>query len=394
MKQIDRRIVIVGAFIFIVGLAFGIMKFLIAQKEEPFMRPPVEAKRYVKTEKVDYKTIVSPVKAPGRIKSISEVDIISEASGKIQVPGVALKKGSKFEQGDVLFTIYPDEAALALKAKKSQFLNRLANLMPDISIDYPEYEDKFREFFNKIDIDKDLPEFPKIENEKIKIFLASRNVLSEYYSILKDQLQLKRHTIIAPFQGTYSEVYMEEGAFANVGGRIAHAIRTDILELEVPLERFDAAWVNLGDPVTVQSDMRDIKWQGKVIRKSQFVDPQTQSQNIFVQIKNNQKKSLLNGEYLSATFPGHPVENVMEIPRNVVFNTNEVFIVTGQSLQKQKINIIKLNEKTLIFNGLEEGSILVMQPLINVQEGTLVEIQKNQEENKVEESAKKTVKDS
>jgi hypothetical protein len=37
------------------------------------------------------------------------------------------------------------------------------------------------------------------------------------------------------------------------------------------------------------------------------------------------------------------------------------------------VNIIKLNEKTLIFNGLKEGEMLVMQPLINVLEGTLVE---------------------
>jgi hypothetical protein len=66
----------------------------------------------------------------------------------------------------------------------------------------------------------------------------------------------------------------------------------------------------------------------------------------------------------------------MEVPRNVVFNTNEVFIVENNRLSKKTINIIKLNEKTLIFNGLEEGDILVTQPLVNVQEGTLVEINK------------------
>jgi hypothetical protein len=37
-------------------------------------------------------------------------------------------------------------------------------------------------------------------------------------------------------------------------------------------------------------------------------------------------------------------------------------------------NVIKENEKTLVFNGLDEGEILVMQPLINVLEGTLVEM--------------------
>ena len=187
MKQIDRRIVIVTAFIFIVGLAFGLMKYLIAQKPEPFRRPAVIAKRFVKAEKIKYKTILSPVVAPGRVSSISEIDIVAEASGKIQTSNISLKKGAEFSKGDVLFTIYPDEVKLALKSKKSQYLNSLANLLPDIKIDYPDYEERFRNFFNSIDVDRWLPEFPKIENEKLEIFLASRNVLSDYYGILKVQ---------------------------------------------------------------------------------------------------------------------------------------------------------------------------------------------------------------
>ena len=63
----------------------------------------------------------------------------------------------------------------------------------------------------------------------------------------------------------------------------------------------------------------------------------------------------------------------MEIPRNAVFNTNEVFVIVEDRLQKRQINIIKENEKTLIFNGLEESEMIVLQPLINVLEGTLVE---------------------
>jgi len=63
------------------------------------------------------------------------------------------------------------------------------------------------------------------------------------------------------------------------------------------------------------------------------------------------------------------------VPRNIVFNTNEVFVVSDNRIHKKQINIIKVNEKSLIFNGLKQGEIIVMQPLINVLEGTQVEIQ-------------------
>jgi len=380
MKTVDRRIIIVAAFIFIVGLSYGIMKFLIAQGEDPKMQSPVEAKRYVRAEPVEYQTIVSPVTATGRLASLAEVDVVAEASGKILASGISLKKGSRFSKGDVLFTIYPDEAALALKSRKSRFLNILANLLPDLAIDYPEDQQRFRGFFNSVDLDEKLPPFPDVTSEQLRIFLAGRDVLSEYYGIKKDELQLGRHTVVAPFDGTYKEVYMESGAYTNIGGRVARAIRTDLLELEVPLERFDAGWVSVGDRATVHSDERGFEWEGIVVRKSQFVDQDNQSQGVFIRIKDNTERPLLAGEYLRATFPGQPVEKVMEVPRNVVFNTNEVFIVNDARLHKRNIDIVKVNENTLLFEGLPEKQMLVMQPLINVQEGTRVEIHNEPQE--------------
>ncbi len=374
MKKIDRRIIIIGALIFIVGLAYGIMKFLIAQGEEPRMRPQKEVKRFVEAEAVKYETVVSPVSAPGRLRSLAEVDLVAEASGKIIGSEIPLKKGSTFEKGDVLFTIYPDEAALALQSRKSQFLNLLANLLPDLAIDFHEQEDQFRKFFNSVQIDKPLPSFPDVKSEKFRIFLASRNILSEYYGIKKDELRLSRHTVNAPFDGTYAEVIMEAGAYTNMGGRIARAIRTDILEMEVPLERFDANWVKVGDKAIIHSEKRNMTWEGYVVRKNQFVDASTQSQGVFIRVKNNPEKPLLTGEYLHAQFPGHPVAGVMEVPRNAVFNTNEVFIVNNNRLHKRNIDIVKVTEETILLKGLEQGQMLVMEPLINVSEGTKVEI--------------------
>lgn len=372
MRRIDRRIVIIASLIFILGLAYGLMRFLISQREGPPPKRIIEAKRFVQVDPVKYSTIISPVSGPGRLSSVTEIDLVAEASGKILKGDIPLKKGAQFSKGKVLFTIYPDEAELALKAKKSQFLNSLAIMLPDVAIDFPQYEEAFMSFFSSIGISDPLPEFPEIKDEKLRIFLAGKNVLSDYYSIRKDELQLSRHTVKAPFNGTLTDVYMEVGAYTNTGGRVARAIASDELELEVPLERFDAAWVKIGDPVIIHSEKRSLQWKGSVIRKSRFVDENTQSQSIFIKVNNHSEPSLLAGEYLTASFPGHPVDNVMEIPRNAVFNTNEVFVINNNRLRKKVINIVKINRNTLIFNGLPEGDSLVVQPLINVYEGTVV----------------------
>ncbi len=372
MKKIDRRIVIVISLIFIVGLSYGLMRFLISQKAEPPARRTIEARRYVEADIIKYDEVLSPISEPGRMSSFAEIDLSAEASGKIIRGDISLKKGSSFKKGDVIFSIYPDEAKLALKAKKSQFLNSLALLLPDIAIDFEDYENKFTSFFSSISIDNPLPSFPEVKEEKLQIFLSSKNILSDYYSIQKDELQLSRYIVRAPFSGTLTDVFLEAGAYTGMGGRVAHAIQTDLLELEVPLMRFDAAWVKIGDKVVVISENKAVKWTGVIKRKSQFVDESTQSQNVYVSIDNNTNHVLMSGEYLSATFPDIPVDNVMEIPRNAVFNTDEVFIVENKRLQNKTINIVKINTRTLLFNGLNEGDTLVTQPLINVYEGTIV----------------------
>ncbi len=375
MRKIDRRIVIVVSAIFILGLAFGLMRFLIAMKEEPPVRQTIESRRYVNVEPVKYSTIYSTVSEKGRLSSIAEVDIVAEASGKIEPGTVNLKKGASFSKGDVLFVVYPDEALLSLKARKSQYQNTLAGIIPDLVIDFPEAEEAFTDFFASINVEKPLPPMPEIKNNKMKIFLASRNVISEYYNIQRDELQLQRHTVRAPFNGTFIDVYMELGAYTNTGGKVGRAINTDHLELEVPMKRADAAWIQKGDPVTVSSEGA-YSWKGKVIRKSQFVDENTQSQTIFISIPYDPQKPLLAGEYLMATFPVRPIEGAMEIPRNSVFNSNEVFVARDGRLAKQQINVIKRNESSLIFNGLTEGDSVVVQQLINVSEGTLIQVDK------------------
>jgi membrane fusion protein, multidrug efflux system len=377
MRKIDRRIVVVISVLFILVLAYGLMRFLIAQKEAPPVRRSIEARRYVKVEPVKFTRISSEVSEEGRLSSTAEIDLVAEASGKIEAGKVALKTGAKFYKGDVLFEIYPDEAILSLKAQKSQYQNTLAGIIPDLAIDFPEAEAPFTSFFSSIELDKPLPPMPEISNDKLKIFLASRNVISEYYSIQRDQLQLKRRTVRAPFNGTYKEVYMEKGAYTNAGGRVARAIQTDHLELEVALNRADAAWVRTGDPVSVESEKRDLSWKGKVIRKGQFVDEGTQRQTIFIQISYDHSQALLAGEYLVANFPVRPIENAMEIPRNSVFNSDEVFVVREGRLAKEKIDVIKVNDRTLIFNGITEGDTLVVQQMINVSEGTLVQSDKS-----------------
>jgi len=362
-------LVIIGG----IGGALILQKWLTSMKPEPQTNEGTQSTRLVQTRLVDYRDITSFMEIPGRLSAGRTVEIISEVQGEILPGEIPLKKGQNFSKGQLLCTIYDKEQILTLKAGKSRFLNSLANALADIKFDYPDKYNKVLDFFNSVDINNKIPDLPEIKDNSLNIFLASRDILNQYYNIKIAEERLQKHYISAPFNGTFIDVSLEAGGIANPGTRIARIIKTDILELEVPVEVSNLQWVRKGDKVTVLDETRTNSWEGRVTRISEFVDPNTQSASVFVEIKNSPEKPVYAGMYLIATFTGKDIKNAMEIPRQAVFNQNQVFIIQDKTLRKMNIQIRKINTNTLIFNGLDEGVELVVEPLINVREGTVVE---------------------
>ncbi|HDQ44968.1 MAG TPA: HlyD family efflux transporter periplasmic adaptor subunit [bacterium] len=369
-----RKWIIIAGFLGILSFSFILMRYLFTLKPELPTRPPPVSERWVMAEPIRYSEILSPITGKGRVHSTAEVEVIAEASGRIEPGDQPLKKGQTFQKGQALLTIYRDEAELALKAQKSQFLNRVAVLLPDIQVDYPEYYGTFLEFFGAIRLDAPLPGLPEVDREPLRIFLASRNFLSDYFAVQQSELRLSRHTIRAPFQGVYTDVFLETGAYANTGSRIARIIATDALEVEVPIETANARWIRIGDPVVLVSEAREIEWRGPVTRVSHFVEDATQSRSVFVRVPLTGQNPLFSGEFLLARFEGTPVKDVMQIPRNALFNYNQVFLVLDGLLQIRTVDVVRLTENTALIKGPEPEMYVVTQPLINVSENSPVKI--------------------
>ncbi|PID62965.1 MAG: RND transporter [Ignavibacteriae bacterium] len=369
-----QKYIVIGVGIAIVLFAFLVMNILSGFKSEPKRVKEKEVLRSVKAAPVKYSKLKGKIISSGRVTSKSELFITAEVPGKIIKGNVPFKKGQSFSKGDLLLKIYDKEAGLKLKSSKSKFLNSLAGILPDLKIDFPDSYNNWYIFFENIDIEKDLPELPKINSTKEKVFLASRNLLSSYYDIKSLESNFKKYSIYAPFTGAITSVNVEVGGIAGMNMKLGSIINTQQYELEVPLNVKNDKWVKRGDEVVIKNNLETETWKGRVIRKSSNLDVKTQSLSVFVQIYNNQKTPIYKGEYLKAYFNSLQVNDAMEIPRNAVFNTNEVFVVRDNLLAKEKINIIKVNENSIFFNGLKEKTLIVIEPLVNARENTKVKV--------------------
>ena len=372
IKKHSHGIVTAITIAVLIGFSYQVMAYLISLKKEPDRRPPTIPVRTVIVRKYEPGRVTSPVTADGRVVSTQEINVSTEVRGKILEGDITIKKGQKFKKNDVLIRIFDGNAVNSLRSRKSAFLQKIADILPDLKVDYQESYSEWMNFFKAVDIDSDLPSLPKIKTEQEKIFVASRNILTDYYSIKSDEITLDKYTIRAPFEGTFVEVFMEVGAIANPGATLARIIRTDRLELEVPVEVANARLIDVGDETDIIAEDSTTLWKGTVVRKSGFVEAGTQSMSIFVSIGSTRKQPAFQGQYLTVVFPGRPIDGVMEIPREAVFNTNEVFIIENDKLVKQTIEIHKINEKTLLFSGLDVGTDIVVEPLVNALENSQV----------------------
>lgn len=370
------RKVIITASIAIVILIIStvVMGGLSGMKKGQDKKSRVERLVYAKVAKIEYSDIVSEIEHTGRVSSQHVINISSEVSGKISQGNVPLLKGQSFKKGALLFRINAEEMYLNVQAQKSRFLNSLANILPDIKIDYPERYNDWFNFFSSVKLNEDIPDLPEFKSEKEKIFLASKNILNDFYTIKANEARLRKHNIYAPFAGSIFNLNAEPGAIANPGAVLASIIRTDKLEVEVPLSAEQASWILVGDEVNLVSENNQESWTGKVNRKAGFVDPKTQSVAIFIHVNSNNRSKIYQGQYLRVQLNTKAEKNVMEIPRSAVFNGNEVYLVKNGVLKKEKIQVHKFLPESVIFSGLPQGDTLITNTLVHAEEELKVKV--------------------
>lgn len=370
----QRKLTVIISILAILAVSFMAMSYFTSLKESPEITIPNDPARKVDASEVVYEPVNYTITATGRLGSQSYVDIISEVQGEILPVNLPLKKGQRFKKGDLLISIYDEITDYNLKAAKSRFQNSIANILPDFKIDFPDDYEKIKGFFDRLKISDPLPALPEITSDQERIFLASRNILNDYFAIKSSEIQLAKHRIYAPFNGTYTDVMLEVGSIANPGSRIARIINTGMLELELPVPVEDVKWISKGDRVNVSSEDGSDNWTGTVARIADYVDRNSQSVSVFISMPNNGGSPLYEGQYMRASFEGTITGKAMEIPRRAVFNNDEVFVVSDSTLKKARIKVLKINQQSMIFNGLEEGIHVVVEPLVNMVEGTVVEI--------------------
>ncbi|OHX65056.1 efflux RND transporter periplasmic adaptor subunit [Flammeovirga pacifica] len=369
-----KVISILGVIILIGGSAFLSFK-LIENKPNPKKAIKEEKVISIKAQKVNFTDVKNDQSFHGRVNAAQTFILSSEVAGRITPTQVQLKEGNTFRRGQRLVHIFDEDMKAALKSSKSSFMNTMASTLADIKIDYKEEYQKWYDFFTSVKIDQPLPELPQINSNQERFFLASRNVITEYFAIQQSEINLNKYNVNAPFNGTFKSVRLEAGSIVSPGTEIGVISRTDVLEVVVEVEPLNAKWIKKGDKVMVKTESRvPTEIQGTVIRKSKIVDAQSQTIKVFVNIHPTTKSDIYEGQFVQVTFEGDIINNVIELPREAVMEGKYVFTVEKNALVKKEIQVIKTNHDSYFIKGLQNEDVLVEESVFNGKEGAKVNI--------------------
>ena len=80
--------------------------------------------------------------------------------------------------------------------------------------------------------------------------------------------------------------------------------------------------------------------------------------------------------FLKAEIPGKMIEQAVRVPRNILKNKNEVFVVKDGLLKTKMVKVHRLSENTAVVSGLNVGDQYVLDMPSNASENMKVEIVK------------------
>ncbi len=367
-----RKIIvsIVGVLLILVA-AGGIFQAIVSSRVDPPTLEVVNPPKQVKGRTVQNQALSSQIEITGRLTAPQQIDVFSEVGGTLKPQSSRFKEGNYFSKGSALIVIDDTEQKLSLLAQKSSLMNQITLLLPDLKVDYPESFPQWEAYLNQMEPEKSLAALPDPVNQKERYFISARNLYNLYYSIKSQEERMKKYTIRAPFSGRVSESSITAGTLVRVGQKLGSFFNSNNYELEAAVNLEDLEFIKVGNKVSLDADNLEGEWSGTIRRISDVVDANTQTVKVFIGVSG---KGLKEGMYLSGNIKGQTLKDVVELPRKLVNESNQIYIIQDSLLKLHAVETVQRTAEQVYVQGIPDNTQILDEVLIGAYEGLKVNV--------------------
>jgi len=321
---------------------------------------------------------------PGSVVVRAEyiMDIKSEAEGRLLAS--ELDPGKKVKQGEVLAQIDPADLKLEVEYLQSEFeaaKKRLA-IGSSIAIELQNARDALdqseRMFklgsFSEADLTKQRRSFKVFEQRVALEEVNNKQLIEGLENTLKvKQNQLRKMTVVAPFDGVVSTVIARPGDLLSAKATIATLISTSrTVEAKISEENF--AGIKTGQKCTVRFlGYGGTNYDAFVTKILPTADPETQRYVVHLDVKIDPDK-LVPGITGEVSIIVAERENSVLVPRRALFDNRVYVVVEGKVAMRQvDVGYVALSVAE-ITKGLVLGDQVIVEELDKFRDGDRVRI--------------------
>lgn len=350
MKKSARNILVVIVAIAAIVLIVIKLNSNKAEQETRIYKPDANSQAVIQAEKVKQSAFVETVPFVGSFAPNREVSISSETSGK--VIAVYIKEGSSVSTGSVIARLDDDVLQAQLRSAKANYELASSTLK--------RYE-AASSGVTQLQLDNARAE--KLTNQ------AQIDQLTK---------QISYCVIRAPFSGTISQKSVELGAIISMGTPLATLIEINNLKLEISVPERHLSKFKDNMELKVKSDVYpETVFSGKVSFIGSQVD-ESHNYSVKILVQNINKTPLKAGMYGNVIVDNSLSSNGISIPRSSITGDSsdpKVYVVKNGIANLRSIKIGVSNETSVqVINGLTEGETIVTGGLVNLTNGSKVEI--------------------
>jgi len=354
-KQTGKRMALLFAVLII---TLTILLILFTFPDTPTLAessPDTERELEVSVSIFEPGTIQSEIAITGRIKALQQINLFSEVQGVLTGGDRPFRTGVRFREGEVLIRIDDTEASLALNAQRSRFLTSLSGVLSTLKLDYPDAYSIWADWAEEFEPTQPLPDLPDIGDRQLRLFLTSRGIMEQYYSIQSAEFRLSKYELRAPFHGELEGADLTPGNLVQPGVRLGTFTGYN-MEMETFISRMDLDYVSPGDTVQLSSPALGEPIIGTIGRIGSSVDTETQAFPVYVSLSD---PALKPGLYLQGTISGQELTNVSEIPRSLLSRSNTVLITKNGVATHKAVEPVQFQRESVIVSGISAADSLI-----------------------------------
>jgi len=287
----------------------------------------------------------------GTLLANEEVELRPEISGR--VIGVYFEEGGKVEKGQLLVKINDSELQAELKRKELE--EKLA----------ADEENRKRGLFDIHGISQE--EYDRAVNS-LRMVQAEKEVI---------QSQIAETEIVAPFDGIVGLRHVSEGSFVTTNMLVAAMQDIDPIKVEFSIPEKHAKQIRKGTTIAVQIGDSPEKRIGDIYAVESKIDASTRTIKARATIPNH-NQDLIPGSFARVEITLEMAPDAIVIPTEAIIpelNGQRVFIYRDGKARSAAVAIGIRTEKSIqITQGLNQGDTLVLTGLLQLSDGTAIEI--------------------